>query len=120
MAATHELLLLIEFLLSLHHLLLEWTRCISRVVSKSSSLGHLSLVRSSKLINLREPLVVMHFTTELVSLLHIGVISLVKEDASVLSIHLLTWVTLHHLLLLLLHHLLLTELSLNLPCLIFG
>jgi len=100
----------------MHHLLLEWTRCISRVVSKSSSLGHLSLVRSSKLINLREPLVVMHFTTKLVSLLHMGVIPLVKEDASVLSIHLLA---LHHLLLLLLHHLLLTKLSLNLPCLIF-
>ena len=42
MAATHQLLLLIEFLLPLHHLLLEWTWSISRVVSKRCSLGHLS------------------------------------------------------------------------------
>jgi len=116
MAAAHELLLLIKFLLPLHHLLLKRTGSISRIVGERRSLRHLLA-----LVDLWEASVHVDFTAELIGLLHVRIVSLIKEDTSILGVHLLAWVGLHHLhlVLLLLHELLLAELGLHLPCLVF-
>lgn len=114
MAAAHELLLVIEFLLPLHHLLLEGTGSIARVIGERCSLSHLPT-----LIDLGETWSAhVNFAAKLISLLHTGVVPLIEEDTSVLSVLLL--VRLHHLrvLLLRLDVLLLAELSFYLPFLI--
>jgi len=124
---THELLLFVELLLSLKHLLLEGSGCISRVVRKSCALYHWSAWTTLELlVNLRKHL---HFAAEVISLLHrlllllvnwhLRVVTLIKENSSVLGIVLATRVTylIVHLLLVLL---LLAKLSFNLSGLIFG
>jgi hypothetical protein len=114
MAAAHELLLIIEFLLPLHHLLLERTRSIARVISERCSLSHLST-----LIDLGETWSAhVNFAAKLISLLHTGIVPLIKEDTSVLSVLLLVRLHLLRVLLLRLDVLLLAELSFYLPFLI--